>query len=373
MIRVLEALGEPFSYGGEEAFVINLLTHMNLEGMRVDVLTPYYSDNEHYIKIVERLGGHVYQLDAEFNPGRSRQNIAEPLNKFLNGHEYDIAHIHTGSISAMQVMAHVSKAHGLRVIVHSHMGQLKSSPKHGVVREIRGRQMAQDVDVYCACTRLAARTMFRRSVANNNAILVNNGIDLNTFAFNPRKRAEVRERLGVPRGHLIVGHVGRFAYEKNHPFILKVFAEVRKQVPKASLLLVGDGEELEQDKRLASELGVFQSTIFTGNVSNVQDYLSAMDVFLFPSYFEGLGIVCVEAQASGLPVVLSSSVPKVDVMPNCVRLPLDTAAKSWANKVIELGSRDRTFCNLGILKSAGFDANDTGAQIRNIYFDLANK
>lgn len=370
-MRVLEAMGEPFAFGGEEAFIMNLLTHMDLSDIRADVLTPYFARNETNRDIVQRLGGQVYSLGLEFKPGASRDAIADPLSDFLSKEHYDVIHVHTGSISVMSIMAQVAKDHGVRkVVVHSHFGQRRDldSVKHRAVRLVYGIQMAKNVDVYCACTKVAAETMFRKQIVDHNTVIIRNGIDLERFSFDPSMREKMRLQLGLNPDSIVVGHVGRFAYEKNHPFLLEVFAKFSEIDCRARLLMLGDGDEMEEDKRLADTLGIIDRCIFAGNVSNVCDYLQAMDVFCFPSHFEGLGIACIEAEANGLPVLASSAIPKdIELVSNVHRLPLTASSQEWANQLLSLTTEGRNCGDVLSLKAAGYDARDMAAQVRTIY------
>jgi glycosyltransferase involved in cell wall biosynthesis len=164
--------------------------------------------------------------------------------------------------------------------------------------------------------------------------LMRNAIDLEKFTFSGEKRNAIREALGIGRDALVLGHVGRFAKEKNHSFLLDVFSRLRKLQPEARLLLLGDGELFEAVKAEAARAGLADGVIFAGRQADVGAYMSAMDVFVMPSLFEGLGIVLIEAQANGLPCVASDQVPLETKASELIEyLPLRGDVDRWVEAV----------------------------------------
>ena len=215
-MKVLEVFGEPILSGGQEAFVFEILKNINMKNLHIDCLTAYEWGNESYRQIVKEHGGAAYELGIPFQPGKSRMNIADPFRKFLKNHTYDVVHIHSGSISALAVMASVADKAGVKkVIVHSHCTGDNDNLKHKVLRFMASFSMSKHVTTYCACSKEAAEWKFVSRYARQ-ACIIKNGIDTERFAFNPNKRKEYRKKLGINEDCFVVGHVGRFSYQKNH-------------------------------------------------------------------------------------------------------------------------------------------------------------
>lgn len=196
-----------------------------------------------------------------------------------------------------------------------------------------------------------------------------NAIDLSAYEFSPRVREEYRKEYGEDA--FIVGHVGRFVEAKNHRFLLEIFKEIVERKPNALLLLVGDGPLFEQIQERALALGIEQSVRFLGARSDVPQLLQAMDVFLFPSKFEGLGIVAIEAQAAGLACFASTSVPQDIGITDLVQfIGLDVEPKRWATSILESDLRRREEDTREALQKAGYDITQSTEQLYEFYSQL---
>ena len=366
-LKILEAFGEPIADGGQEAFVFGVMKHMDMTGLKIDCLTAYDCQSKRYNDLVESLGGKVYALKLPFAPGKSRMNIARPFKKFLQTHRYDIVHVHSGSISALAIMASVADQAGVeKVIVHSHATGRKDSVKHKVLRYLASLSMRKHVDVYCACSQKAADWKFEPKYSKQ-AKIIKNGIDIQRFAFDKDKRRQMRYELGINDQTLVIGHVGRFTAEKNQKFLIEVFKELQKIMPDSKLLLVGDGEMQAKLQRSCSASGIEDKVIFTGSVTNAEDYLMTMDVFVMPSLFEGLGIAAVEAQAAGLPVYLSDRIPSEVLITGVSKaLPLKAGPQKWADEICKAHVREREK-NLEQFKDSDFLIANTAIRFRRLY------
>ena len=167
-----------------------------------------------------------------------------------------------------------------------------------------------------------------------------NAIDTEKFSYDPEARIALRKELGIPQDAFVVGHVGRFMYQKNHNFLIDIFAELQKEKPGARLLLIGEGELMEQIKAKVQRLGIEKSVIFTGACNDVNKLYSVMDVFCLPSFYEGMPVVAWEAQANGLPCVFSDKVSKeVEQGENCCFLNLTQAPDKWASALLKSRKR----------------------------------
>lgn len=369
--RILEAFAEPISFGGEESFAITTLRHMDKTGFVIDFMTPYFCDNEAYREEVRSWGGEVYEYGLPFLPGSSRSAIREPLDELMSEHDYDIVHIHSGSITAATHLAEVAKQHGAKVIVHAHRGSLHGNLKHQAAMAIGAVPMHRFVDEYLSCSPLASSTLFPPLIAKHKAVVINNGVDVERFAFNEETRREVRAELDIADDALVIGHVGRLSEEKNHKFLLDVFEQYIQLHPNTVLLLVGEGDLRPELEAIVKAKGLADKVIFVGKTNDVPRYYMAMDVFAFPSIFEGLGIVAIEAQASGLPVIASNTVPaQIDVTGN-VRFEPITDPQGWVNNMPTPNANRNTVAER--ILQAGFDVQSTAQQLRQIYCNLSAK
>ena len=370
VIRILEAFAEPISFGGEESFVINTLLHMDKSGLAIDLMTPYYCDNESHRAAVATWGGSIFEYNVPFQPGASRTSVREPLDQLLCERDYDIVHIHSGSITGATNLAEVAKQHGAKVIVHAHRGSVNHNLKHRVAMMLGSRAMKESVDAYLSCSPLASTTLFPASIAKNDAVVIKNGVDLSKFVFSNETRQEVRTELGLPKDALVIGHVGRFGAEKNHAFLIDAFDLYLAEHPDARLLLVGDGELRQEIEAMVAAEQLQDHVVFVGNSDDVSRYYMAMDVFAFPSIYEGLGIVAIEAQAAGLPVIASTSVPRdIDATGNVSFVPIDDP-QEWADAMPTANPHRDAATEPERIAAAGFDVNATAEQLRDIYLKL---
>ena len=199
--------------------------------------------------------------------------------------------------------------------------------------------------------------------------VMNNAIDTKAYVVNKQIGKEVRQELQIPEGAFVVGHVGRFAPPKNHKFIVRVFAEVLKEKQNTFLLLVGDGELRGETEALTVELGIQDNVIFAGMRSDVNRMLQAMDVFLFPSVYEGLPVSIIEAQAAGLPCLISDKVPiecrKTDLVS---QLYLNDSLSAWKDAVIDAGKVLKGDTSKEIA-DAGFDICQNAKWLENFYLE----
>jgi glycosyltransferase involved in cell wall biosynthesis len=196
--------------------------------------------------------------------------------------------------------------------------------------------------------------------------VVNNGIETERFAFSPEVRSQVRGELGLG-DELVLGHVGRFVPQKNHDFLMDIFAETAKRSPEVKLLLMGTGPLEDQVRRKVNELGLTDRVHFLGVRSDVNRILQAVDVFVLPSLYEGLGIVAVEAQATGVRCVISDTVPTVCAMTDLVEFAaLSESPAHWADVILRDCGSDRADHTREI-QLAGYDIQKTADWLFDFY------
>ena len=311
--------------------------------------------------------GNVYELGLDFRPGQSRKLLYAPVKKFLNEHTYDVVHVHSGSISVLAYVAKAARCTGVnRVIVHSHATGIPSL-KHTIIQFLFGFMLRVNATDFLACSAEAGKMKYPSDIVRSKLVVIKNGIEIEKYRLSSTKREAIRKTLGIAKDTFVLGHVGRFSKEKNHNFLIDIFNKVHEQIPNSKLLLVGDGKLANEIRAKVKELGLEKLVIFTGNVDNVQDYYQAMNVFLLPSIYEGLSFVTLEAQATGIPCVISTGVPEaVKIAQNVHRLEL-ADKQEWINKVISL-KQQSPIDNSVVIQQAGYDIKDTVKQIRSLYF-----
>lgn len=368
MTRVLEIFGEPILHGGQEAFVLNVIQAMDMKDLIIDLLTPYQCKNEYYRTIVENLGGHIYSLNIPFNPGGSRHNLLRQYEKFLEKHRYDTVHIHSGSISVLMYASLAAKRTGIKkIIVHSHCAGDRKTLKYRLIKLASMPILSSCPTDYFACSKIAGEWKFPSNIVKDKLVIIKNGIDLNKFTYKADMSIQMRLKYGIPKDAFVVGHVGRFSFEKNHEYLIRVFKKTLEQIPTAYLLLVGEGELMNDVKKQVVRLNLTEKVVFTGSVNNVQDYFQMMNIFVLPSRWEGLPIVGVEAQAAGLPVLVSKNVSReLDLTGGIKFLSLSDDVTEWVDQICKLKNCVR-FNNTESLIKKGFDINETAVVIRNKY------
>ena len=370
-MKILEIFGAPISHGGQESFVMETVGHMDRSGLEIDLLTPYYCDNELYRGTVAGWGGSITALGLDFAPGKSRRLIYKPLKDYLSTHRYDTVHIHSGSISVLVYAAMAARKAGVkRILVHSHAAGSVKNIKYKVLKAVSAPFMRRYPTDWLACSAEAGEWKYPQDILEGSMIILPNGVDPERFSCDPNVRERMRAQLGIEEDAPVIGQVGRLAYPKNQLFTLEVFAGYVRTCDDPSrprLILVGDGEDRAQIEARISGLGLQDRVILTGSVDNVPDWLQAMDAAVMPSFFEGFPIVAVECQAAGLPVLMSDTITdRAAITDGAVYLPLsDTQA--WIDGLKAAVAAGRTQDPAAALRQAGLDVGTVAASLRDIY------
>ena len=221
-----------------------------------------------------------------------------------------------------------------------------------------------------ACGQDAGRWMFGK----RKFTIIPNGRNLKKYEYDTEKRIEYRNKLGILSDALVIGHVGRFNRQKNHEYLVRVFSEVYKKNRNSYLVLVGTGEKVEEIKILVKKLELGKNVIFTGVIENVSDYLSAFDVMLLPSLYEGLPLVVIEWQIAGLPCIVSDTVTKECAITSLVKFEsIKKKPEVWANDIRNLTLQNRNDSKEAIfkeIKMTGYDIESGAEKLKNLYIML---
>ena len=356
-IRVLQVVTH-MNRGGLETMLMNYYRHIDRSKVQFDFLVHRF-ERAAYDDEIEALGGRIYRL-PRLVPWGIGYNRA--LNNFFKEHtEYRIVHVHQDCLSA--VILRAAKKHGIPVrIAHSHNANQDKDIKY-IIKLFYKRFIPQYATELFACGQQAGVWMFGRKDFR----ILNNAIDVDCYRYDAHKREEIRKELDIGPNAFVIGHVGRFSKQKNHTFLLDVFAEILKKSPEARLLLVGDGELRRDIEEKAQALNIERATIFTGVRSDVSALMQAMDVFLFPSLYEGLGIVIVEAQAAGLPCVISSSIPAdCELTEQIYRCSLNGPIEDWGETVFGCRSLEKKDYR-ALIAESGYDIRENALWLQKFY------
>ena len=357
-IRVLQVM-PAMDAGGMETFVMNVYRAIDRDKVQFDFVY-HYDKPCLYDYEIQALGGQIYKFSV-----RQDNNLPRYLHRlgrlFAEHPEYRILHGHYSGFGMFYNA--VARRRGVPVRVgHSHNTAYEPNLV-GRLDKLMSAHFDKGLTDRFACSRKAGEMLFGVSPFT----VLPNGVDTEAFArHDPAARARLREHLGVAEDELLLGHVGRFSVQKNHAGLLRIFAAVCEQFPRARLLLLGEGPLEDDTHALAEELGLAKRVIFAGVRTNVQAFYHAMDAFLLPSLFEGLPVVLVEAQAAGLPCFVSDTIDRGAAFADGVHfLPLEDPA-AWARALAKNGLARNPNAQAQALE-AGFDVRTSAGILQEFY------
>ena len=335
-VKVLYITDTMKQRAGVTSVIMNFLSHWQNSNVSIDIIA--YEDSEkEIVEKAEGLGAKVF-----FMPHLSLKNIQgfiKYYHSFFAENHYDIVHSHFNQLDA--IVFPIARKHGVRkCISHSHNTKLSDYKLRAIRNRIMCFNIAYNANYLAACSEKAGRVLYGRSFSHRrNKLIIHNGIDCEKFRFSVENRQQIRNEFGIEDDVVLIGHVGGFRLQKNHIFLVRIFSKLIKENPNYRLMLVGYGETMDMVKEECHKLGIENNVIFTGARSDVASLMSAMDIFLFPSLYEGLGVVLIEAQASGLFCVASDCVPgDAKVTNNILWLPLKKEEQYWAERILEVPS-----------------------------------
>lgn len=361
-IRVL-MLFTILNRGGAETMVMNYLRKIDRTKLIFDFIV-HREERGAYDDEIESMGCKIFRF-----PSLSIIHILsykKIVSSFFDAHpEYSMIHGHCSELG--YYIYREAHKRGFRFIAaHAHNEPCGFDFKLPV-RNILKWLMRPYLTHCFTCGWGSAKWLFGKRLMNK-AIFFPNAIDASTFVFNSTKRDKVRTANSWTN-RLVIGNVGRFAHQKNHVFLLDIFAEIIHREPSALLVLVGNGELEYEIKEKVSRLGLEASVRFMGSRFDIPDLLQGMDIFIFPSHFEGLGIAQLEAQTAGLQVLNSTKIPKDGIiLPELVSfLSLNQSASEWAEKALQMAKNTSRKEHLQEIINAGFDINKNAEWLQNLY------
>lgn len=353
-IRVLHIL-TGLSSGGAESFIMNMYRNMDRTKVQFDFLLRRGENS--YREELEKMGSRVYHT-AQW-PRCFLKNMLQ-TSRFFKEHPYSIVHIHANALLYMYALKCAKKSGVPCRIVHSHNSAMLYPwllPLHRMNRKKISKWATDNL----ACSDDAGRWMFLEPYT-----IFHNAIDLTAFQYDDTKRMALREQLGIREDEFVVGHIGRFSKQKNHEFLVDVFHEVVKKRSNSRLVLIGEGPLRERIVKKIQGLGLEERVLFLGARKDVADLINLFDLFVFPSTYEGLGTVLIEAQANGLPVVCSDVISNQAILdPETNQLPLSASAQQWASVILQRNTDRKSLT--ARLKAAGFDIIEEAKRLQAFY------
>ncbi len=346
--------------------IMNLYRQIDRNKIQFDFVENE-NDGAFFDEEIYMLGGRVYHC-PRFN-GKNYFEYRRWWKRFFSEHkEYALVHGHIGSTAAIYLQE--AKKYGITTIAHSH--NIRGKRKNHFVYNFFSYPTRYIADYLFMCSKQAGVDRYgeRSASDESRSFLVPNAIDTEAFRFNEKTRMIKRKELGIANDEYLIGHIGRFALQKNHSFLLKVFKEIVHSQPLSKLLLVGDGALRQMIEDEIASLGLQDRIIMTGNRSDANELLSAMDVMVFPSKYEGLPVTLVEAQCNGLPCVISDTIPIDSVLiSELVQLcSLNDDPSTWAERALRCKRIDRATC-ADKIKAAGFDIEKNAKWLEEFYLE----
>lgn len=337
MKRLLCIVGS-MNAGGAETFLMKIFREIDKSKYQMDFCVAT-SEKGFYDSEIERLGGKIYHIIPK---SKGLIKNLKDIFSIVKKEQYKyVMRISQHSISSLELLA--AKIGGAKIIAFRSSNTNSGGSKLNLLLHYLFRPVANRiVNVKIAPSTEAANYMFGKGVVKKNKyFLLNNGLDLEKFKYSQEVREKIRKKLGVEE-KFVIGHVGRFSRQKNHKFLLEIFKEYLKRNDNSVLLLIGKGELENEIKEYSKTLQINDKVIFYGVSENVNKLYSAMDIFIFPSLFEGMPNTVIEAQASGLDCVISDTITKeCNITGNVKFKSLQESPKQWSDEII-VNNRNRS-------------------------------
>lgn len=366
-IKVLHIVSTISRDSGVMGFIMNMYRNIDLSKVQFDFL--YFDEIENkkvYRDEIISLGGHAKKI---IKPNRIK-NIKEfkrEFNSFLRDNKYSIIHLHEVYLNSL--IAKVAKKNKIdNIIVHSHTTQYSDNVIKAIRNKILCIPIKKNSTAYFACSKAAGRFLYGdKAVENDNVYIANNGIDCEKFIYNENIRNKLRDDLKI-NDKFVIGNIGRFAKQKNHEFLIDIFYEIKKYRENSILLLVGDGELKKSIKNKVDKLNLSNDVIFLEPREDINNILQVMDIFVLPSLYEGLPVVAIEAQASGLKCILSNKITNEVNIFNCEFIELDN--KRWINTILGFDRKIKRKNTIEYIRNSGYDAKFEAKRLQKTYQKL---
>ncbi|WP_461818656.1 glycosyltransferase family 1 protein [Faecalimonas sp.] len=371
MIRILHVIGV-MNRGGAESMIMNLYREIDKTKVQFDFV-EHSNERAVFDDEIEKFGGRIYRCPKFV--GKNYFAYKKWWDEFFEneGKDYQIIHGHIGSTAAIYLKC--AKKKEKYTIAHSHSSGTDHS-LHSLMYSILSYNTRNIADYFFGCSLAAGIDRYGHRVTENieKFKVLPNAIDIKAYIYSLEVRKNVRKELGYSSNELVIGHVGRMTAEKNHAFILEIFRDICKVKSDVRLLLIGEGKLREELQQKTVDLGLEEKVCFTGIRSDVNRLMQAMDIFVFPSIYEGLGIALIEAQASGLPCIISDKIPNdgIVVKELVTKRSLEDSSEEWARHILSRVNVPRMDTSNEI-REHGFDIKETSKWLERFYIEKTEK
>lgn len=354
--------GMTYNPGGMESVIMNYYRNIDPKAIHFDFLA-----NEKTIAYEDEIvkgGSKIFKITARSqNPSKYHAELKEFFEK--HAADYDAIWMNACSLANIDYLI-MAKKYGIpRRIIHCHNSQNGDSKLRNILHCLNRMRIGHYATDFWTCSKDANKWFYGRSEHRKHVTVINNAIDIDKYRFDEKNRKTYRKKLGLD-GKFVVGHIGRFHFQKNQLFLLDVFKELSDKKPNAMLVLVGDGDDRGKIESKIKDLDLTNKVMLLGKRDDVNQLLCAFDVFVFPSLFEGLSVVLLEAQASNLPIVASDTIPADNkIGHNFDRLSLGAPLLSWSEAIIRLGKKKRDTDN-SFISAKGYNIAIESKRFANI-------
>ncbi|RRQ45859.1 glycosyltransferase family 1 protein [Chryseobacterium sp. SC28] len=364
-IKVLHVL-TVLDRGGLETMLMNYFRNLDRTIFEFQFLV--HRESGAYEKEILQKNGTIHRVPPLNFSVRNFLKYQKELDVFFQNNKFDVIHVHNNSFGYYPLK--YAKKHRIPVrIIHSHISSLTDDRKKILLGKYLNKKIPKVATQLFACGREAGKWMY----GNNTFEVIPNAIDSQLFSYNIKVRNQAQMALNC-QDKINIINVARFNKQKNHLFLLEIFAELLKLSANYHLYLVGDGDLKPDIMGKITELGIGEQVTLLGVRGDVAELLQAMDVFLLPSLFEGLPVSLIEAQASGIRCVISDGVPKEAILveDNVKVIPLKKSAADWAAEIKEFSAYDRKDVS-EVIKARGYDIVENARSLERKYLELLQK
>jgi glycosyltransferase involved in cell wall biosynthesis len=358
MKRILQVVGI-MNTGGIETWLMNVLRNIDRTKIQFDFVV-HTNKKGYYDDEIKKLGCKIFQV-PRFNIINIYQ-YKKRWKALLKNSNYHIIHTHIRSIAP--IFLKIAKEYNFTTIAHAHSTS-NGTWNHALIRNFFQRNINKHTDIRLACSKEAGNWLFK----SEDYRIIKNAINSSLYIFNEKTRNQYRKSFNI-EDSIVIGHVGRFIYAKNHDFLIDIFARLYKQNNKFRMVLVGDGKMKYDIEKKVKILGLENKIIFTGIRSDIPQLLQMMDLFLFPSYFEGLPISLIEAQAAGLQCFISDTISKESILTNYVYpISLNAPIDVWINMIMNNLNYKRENTS-SYIKNNGYDIKTIIKELEDLYHSI---
>ncbi len=373
IIRILQVF-TVMDRGGSESMIMNYYRNIDRNKIQFDFLVHRKKDAA-FDEEIRNLGGKIYRMDA-INP-LFPHKYYKKLRVFFDEHpEYKIVHSHLNAFSSFPLK--IAKEFNIPCrIAHAHIAidnvslktilmyneSIKETAKKALKNQLKKR-IHKDATHFFSCGEKAGKWLFGKKKP---FLTMNNAIDSKKFSYNELVSIEYKKEFAL-ENELVIGHVGRFTNQKNHTFLLQIFASLLKKKPNSTLVLIGGGPLKQKIKQEANHLGISHKVMFLGVRTDIPKLFQMLDVFVFPSFYEGLPVTLIEAQAAGVKIFASNAITEeVCLTDDIVFLSISNSADYWSEKILKIPSFKKND-NVEQIVRGEYDIVKNSIEIEKFYF-----